>query len=97
VEGLPKVKAAYDKNRTNGFEIVGISMDQDKDILTGFVAENKMPWPQYFDGQGEQNKFAVKFGVDRFPEMWLVDKKGNLRDINARFGLDGKVTKLLAE
>jgi hypothetical protein len=29
--------------------------------------------------------------------MWLVDKKGNLRDVNARDGLEGKVKKLLAE
>jgi hypothetical protein len=29
--------------------------------------------------------------------MWLVDKKGNLRDINARADLEGKIEKLLAE
>jgi hypothetical protein len=29
--------------------------------------------------------------------MWLVDKKGNLRDLNAREDLAGKVEKLLAE
>jgi hypothetical protein len=29
--------------------------------------------------------------------MWLVDKKGNLCDLNGRDGLAGKVEKLLAE
>jgi hypothetical protein len=29
--------------------------------------------------------------------MWLVDKKGNLRDMNARAGLEQKVEKLLGE
>jgi len=29
--------------------------------------------------------------------MWLVDKKGNLRDLEARDNLAGKVEKLLAE
>jgi hypothetical protein len=29
--------------------------------------------------------------------MWLVDKKGNLRDMNGRAGLESKVEKLLAE
>ena len=29
--------------------------------------------------------------------MWLVDKKGNLRETNARDDLAGKVEKLLAE
>ena len=29
--------------------------------------------------------------------MWLIDKKGNLVDMNARTGLETKVEKLLAE
>jgi len=29
--------------------------------------------------------------------MWLVDKKGNLRDLGARSDLEEKVAKLLAE
>jgi hypothetical protein len=29
--------------------------------------------------------------------MWLVDKKGNLRDMNARGALEEKVAKLLQE
>ena len=29
--------------------------------------------------------------------MWLVDKKGNLADMNARSGLEGKVEKLLTQ
>ena len=97
MEGLPQVKAVYDKYHTNGLEIVGISLDEDKDSLTEFLAGNKTPWPQYFDGKKWENKFAVKFGIDSIPAMWLIDKKGNLRDINTRTGLGGKVEKLLAE
>jgi thiol-disulfide isomerase/thioredoxin len=97
MEGFPQVKAVYDKYHTNGLEIVGISLDEDKDSLTEFLAGNKTPWPQYFDGKKWENKFAVKFGIDSIPAMWLIDKKGNLRDINARTGLGGKVEKLLAE
>jgi hypothetical protein len=29
--------------------------------------------------------------------MWLVDKKGNLREMNARDGLEARVEKLLAD
>jgi hypothetical protein len=56
-----------------------------------------MAWPQYFDGQAWQNKFAQQFGIESIPAMWLIDKKGNLRDVNARTDLIGKVEKLLAE
>jgi len=97
VAELPNVKAAYDKLSPQGFEIVGISFDQDKEKLTAFVAKEKMSWPQFFDGQGWQNKFGQEYGINSIPSMWLVDKKGNLRDLNGREDLVAKVEKLLAE
>lgn len=97
VAELPNVLAAYDKLHPKGFEIVGISFDEDKSALQKFVASQKMTWPQYFDGEGWQNKFGQQFGINSIPAMWLVDKKGILRDTNARDDLAGKVEKLLAE
>jgi thiol-disulfide isomerase/thioredoxin len=94
---IPHVKEAYDKLHSQGFEIVGISLDKEKDSLTRFVGEHKMEWPQFFDGLYWQNKFARQFGIESIPAMWLLDKKGVLRDVNARADLSGKVTKLLAE
>ena len=97
VAELPNVKAAYEKLHPKGFEIVGISFDQDKDKLESFVKKKEMTWPQYFDGKGWENKFGKDFGIHSIPTMWLVDKKGNLRDVNARGELEEKVAKLLAE
>jgi len=97
VAELPNVKAAYAKLHDKGFEILGISFDQNKDTLLSFLKAKEMPWPQYFDGQGWQNRFGKEFGIDSIPTMWLVDKKGNLRDQEAREGLAGKIEKLLAE
>ena len=94
---LPNVKKTYAKYHEKGFEIVGISLDQSKDKLTDFVKENEMPWPQHFDGLGWKNEFAVMYGIQGIPAMWLVDKEGNLVDMKARSGLDAKVEKLLAE
>jgi hypothetical protein len=56
-----------------------------------------MTWPQYFDGKGWGNKYAQEFGINSIPSMWLVDKQGKLRDLEARGGLDEKVENLLAE
>jgi thiol-disulfide isomerase/thioredoxin len=97
VAELPNVKAAYDRLHEKGFEIVGISLDQDKDALETFVKKRTMAWPQFFDGEGWGNKFAREFGINSIPSMWLVDKQGKLRDIGAREGLDDKITKLLGE
>ncbi len=94
---LPNVLAAYEKLHPKGFEIVGISFDQEKDTLEAFVKKRKMAWVQYFDGEGWGNKFGKEFGIRGIPSMWLIDKKGNLRDLEARDGLAAKVEKLLAE
>ena len=96
VAELPNVKEAYAKLHPKGFEIVGISLDSSEDKLKKFIKDKEMPWPQYFDGQGWDNKISTKYGIRSIPAMWLVDKEGNLVDMNARGGLEGKVEKLLA-
>jgi thiol-disulfide isomerase/thioredoxin len=97
VKEIPNVKATYDKLHPKGFEILGVSFDESKGALQGFVLKQKMPWPQYFDGLGWKNKFGTQFGIHSIPAMWLVDKKGVLRELNARNNLAGKVQKLLEE
>ena len=56
-----------------------------------------MPWAQYHDGLHWNNKLGQKYGIRSIPAMWLIDKKGNLVDMNARSGLEAKVEKLLAQ
>lgn len=94
---LPNVISTYKKLHDKGFEIVGISFDQDKAKLESMIKDKEMPWPQYFDGQGWKNKFGQQFGINSIPRMWLVDKKGMVVDTNGRENLAAKVEKLLAE
>ena len=94
---VPHVVETYNKLHDKGFEIIGVSLDKDKNSLTQFVAEHKMTWPQFFDGQYWQNKYARQFGIESIPAMWLIDKQGHLCDMNGRADLSGKVEKLLAE
>jgi thiol-disulfide isomerase/thioredoxin len=94
---MPAVKATYEKLRGRGFEIVAISLDQKESDLRRVIQEKELPWPQYFDGKGWENQFAVRYGVFGLPTMWLVDKRGNLRDTDARFDLERRVNLLLEE
>jgi thiol-disulfide isomerase/thioredoxin len=94
---LPKVKDAYARLNPKGFEIVGVSFDRERSALEKVIAAEKMPWPQHFDESAEGNKFGEEFQIASIPTMWLLDKKGNLRELNARENLIEKVEKLLAE
>lgn len=97
VAEVPRIKAAYSRLHSQGFDIVGISLDSEKEALESFVKDRQMPWPQHFDGKEWESPIAGSFGVTSLPSMWLVDKQGVLRDINAREDLESKVTSLLRE
>ena len=57
----------------------------------------QLTWPQEFDHDDPAQTLAEEFGITSIPTMWLVDKKGGLRELNARENLPEKVEKLLAE
>ena len=97
IQELPNVKEAYAELHDQGFEILGISFDSEKQTLERFVKKEGVNWPQYFDGKGWGNELGARFGINSIPSMWLVDKKGVLRDMNARTDLVDKVKKLLQE
>lgn len=96
VAEIPNLKAAYEKLHPKGFEIIGISLDDDKAALQAMVKQKQLPWPQFFEDK-EENRFAKQFDISSIPAMWLVDKQGNLVDTNANDELEKKVEKLLAE
>ncbi len=94
---LPELKSVYEKYHDQGFEIMGISLDHDKEALTNFLTQEKITWSQYFDGEGWNGTFPRQFGIHAIPNMMLVDKKGLLRELSARGNLEEKVKNLLAE
>ena len=83
---MPQVAAAYEKYHADGFEIVGISLDQNMEKLQGYTRDHKMPWPQYFDGKGWDNAVAKRFAVTSIPCFFLIDRTGVVRDINVGGG-----------
>jgi ankyrin repeat protein/thiol-disulfide isomerase/thioredoxin len=95
---IPHVVAAYNQLHTKGFEVVGISLDQNKEQLTNFTKQAGMAWPQYFDGKGWENEISSRYGIQSIPTAWLIDKKGFVRSTNAPVDtLVGQVKALLAE
>jgi thiol-disulfide isomerase/thioredoxin len=95
---VPNVAAAHNLFHKDGFEIIGISLDWDKQRLLDFTKQAGMTWPQYFDGKMWDNEVSTCFGIRAIPAMWLVDKKGFVRSADARAGALGEqVKKLLAE
>jgi peroxiredoxin len=95
---LPNVIKTYEAHHKEGFEIIGISLDQDKQKLTSFTKDKNMTWPQYFDGKGWQNKLAAQYGVNSIPATYLLDGDGKIIGYNLRGeALEEAVAKALAK
>src|SRR4030095_13253599 len=58
IADMPSVVDAYKKLHKKGFEIVGISLDEDKAAMDAALKKLGMTWVQYFDGKGWQNKIG---------------------------------------
>jgi thiol-disulfide isomerase/thioredoxin len=95
---LPNVIKTYEAHHPEGFEIIGISLDEDRQKLTDFTKEKKMTWAQYFDGQGWKNKLAVNYGVNSIPATYLLDGQGTIigKDLRGE-DLEKAVAKALAK
>jgi thiol-disulfide isomerase/thioredoxin len=94
-EETPSIVATYRRLREKGFEIVGVSLDDDKGKLLAYLKQHGMTWPQQFDGGGWNNSVAQRFGIHSIPAMWLVDQNGRIVDTDARGDLAHKVERLL--
>jgi peroxiredoxin len=91
---LPNVLATYNKFHGKGFEIIGISSDENKEVLLRFIKARGVSWPQYLD---TYTRISHRWNINGLPTMWLIDKKGVVVTKDARADLQGKVAQLLAE
>jgi thiol-disulfide isomerase/thioredoxin len=95
---LPNVLAVYQRYHAKGFEIIGVSLDQDQAKLASFIKEKNVTWQQFFDGQGWNNKLAVKYGVRSIPATYLLDGNANIIGKGLRGeALEEAVSKALAK
>ena len=95
---LPNVIADYRKFQSKGFEVIGVSLDSEREKLDAFLQKQEgMTWAQYFDGQGWQNKLARQYGVESIPFTILVGPDGKIIATNLRGeALGAAVEKALA-
>ncbi len=87
VAEIPNVLAQYEKYRGQGFEVVGVSLDEDREALEKFVAEQKVPWPVLYEkpqGEGWQHPLATYYGISGIPTVILIGRDGKVITLNAR-------------
>lgn len=89
----PNMLTNYRKYKDKGFEIVGVSLDQDREALTEFLNESEGHWIILHDDKGE-NPATEHYAITGIPAMFLVDEEGVVISTEAR---GEELTRLLEE
>jgi len=78
-------------------KVVTVSLDRERTDLRSAMQSLNITWPTFFDGKGWDNTIARGFGINTIPTLWLIDKKGCLRALNARDDYELKIKTLLLQ
>lgn len=90
----PHVVAVYNKYRPKGFQVLGVSLDQDKKAWLEAVKKDKLGWQHVSDLKGWQADVCELYGIKAIPANFLLDKEGRI----VAKGLRGEdLAKKLAE
>ena len=94
IREIPQVKAAYEKWKDKGFDVVGINLDKDPQALASFLKDNPMPWSQLVsEGAAEA---AKAYGVRGIPTMMVIDRDGKILAVAHRIAeLEPTIAKQL--
>lgn len=80
----PNVVSAYDKYHDMGFDILGVSLDNEQEKWNTAIVKDGLTWPQVSDLNGWSNEVGQLYGVNSIPHSILLDKDGVIIAKNLR-------------
>lgn len=92
----PNVVRLYEKYKDKGFDILGVSLDTNKDKWVEAIKKDKLDWHHISDLKGWSSQLSKPYGVRGIPYTVLVDKEGNIIAKRLRgASLEAKLKELL--
>ncbi|MDR1170681.1 MAG: AhpC/TSA family protein [Prevotellaceae bacterium] len=80
----PNVVALYKEYKDKDFEIIGVSLDNNRDAWIKGISDDGITWPQMSDLKGWDSYATVKYKVQSIPFTVLLDKEGKVIATNLR-------------
>ena len=94
----PNVVRIYDRFKEDGFEILGVSLDENRTDWLGAIAEDGLAWKHVSDLKGWSNAVAEQYAVRSIPHTVLVGPDGTILAKNLRGeALEQKIAEVLGE
>ena len=93
---MPHVVAAYKKYKSKGFEVVGVSLDQEYERWVQGIKDLNMTWPQMSDLQYWKSSVVDLYAIQGIPHTVLLDRDGLIIEKNLRGeALNTKLAELM--
>lgn len=91
----PYVAKLYEKYKDHGFEILGVSLDNNKERWMKAIEQDALPWTHVSDLKKWKSEPLSVFGVRSIPHTILLDREGNIIAQKLRsHGLEQELLKL---
>jgi thiol-disulfide isomerase/thioredoxin len=74
----PNIVALYNDYKDKGLEIVGVSLDDNKEAWLKGIKDDGIIWPQMSDLKGWQSKATATYRIQGIPYTVLLDKEGKV-------------------
>lgn len=74
----PNLVRTYQKFKSRNLEILGVSLDNDKDRWLEAIKKDQLTWAQVSDLKYWRNDVALQYGVQSIPANFLLDKEGKI-------------------
>ena len=94
---LRDYRSSWETLPRDQIRVVTVSLDENQKALDSRLRELRASWPTHFDGMGWRSPVARSLGINALPSVWILDKKGILRTINARSSYETWIRQLLRE
>ncbi|MHC4400048.1 MAG: DUF1559 family PulG-like putative transporter [Planctomycetota bacterium] len=92
---LPNVRKNYRRYHDRGFDVIGVSLDRDREALEKFLADEQLPWITLHEKEAEgRSPIAAHYGIMAIPTVLLIDREGNVASLRAR---GAELDRLLGE
>lgn len=83
LEEFPSLKQLHADYQKEGFEVVGISLDDDRSLVDSFQQRAKLPWRLALS-KTDRDATRERFKVVTIPSMFLVDSEGRVQYVDVR-------------
>ena len=90
----PNLVKLYEKYQPRNFEIISVSIDEDKNAWQKASKEDGINWTNLLDAKGKPDEIGVKYGVQAVPANFLINPNGVIIGKNLK---DEELAKRLAD